>query len=75
MSGLEAFAIDPEELAGRVQKAHSTSCSVAPLPGKNETGKEVAAQGALHTEIADLLRAHYGLPAEYIEVVNRSHNV
>ena len=72
VSGMEAFAIDPDEFAARVQKAHSTSCSVAPLPGKNEAGKEVAAQGALLAEIADLLKTQYGLPSDYIDLIDRT---
>jgi len=62
VTGLEYFAIEPDELGGRVQKLYNTSCSVAPLPGKNETQQEVAAQGKLLAEVAELLRRHYGAP-------------
>ena len=69
--GVEAFAIDPEELSSRIQKGYNTSCSVAALPGKNETGKEVAAQGNLLQEVADMLRKAYGIPESYLEVISK----
>ena len=69
--GVEAFAIDPEELSSRIQKGYNTSCSVAALPGKNETGKEVAAQGNLLAEVADMMRKTYGIPESYLEVVSK----
>ena len=72
VSGMEQFAIDPDELATRVQKTHNTSCSVQPLPGKNETGKEVAAQGMLLVEVCALLREAYGIPPSYIEAVDKT---
>ena len=69
--GVEAFAIDPEELSSRIQKGYNTSCSVAALPGKNETGKEVAAQGNLLAEVADMMRKTYGIPERYLEVISK----
>jgi len=69
--GVEAFAIEPEELSSRIQKGFNTSCSVAVLPGKNETAKEVAAQGNLLMEVADVLRKTYGIPERYLEVVSK----
>jgi translation initiation factor 2D len=69
--GVEAFAIEPEELSSRIQKGYNTSCSVAVLPGKNETAKEVAAQGNLLAEIADMLRKTYGIPERYLEVISK----
>jgi translation initiation factor 2D len=72
VSGMEQFAIDPDELATRIQKTHNTSCSVQPLPGKNETGKEVAAQGMLLVEVCALLREAYGIPPSYIEAVDKT---
>ena len=69
--GVEAFAIEPEELSSRIQKGYNTSCSVAVLPGKNETAKEVAAQGNLLTEVADMLRKTYGIPERYLEIISK----
>ena len=69
--GVEAFAIEPEELGSRIQKAYNTSCSVALLPGKHETAKEVAAQGNLLAEVAEMLRKQYGIPEGYLEVVSK----
>ena len=70
--GMEQFAIEPDELATRIQKTHNTSCSVQPLPGKNETGKEVAAQGMLLVEVCALLREAYGIPPSYIEALDKT---
>lgn len=72
VTGMEQFAIEPDELATRIQKMHNTSCSVQPLPGKNETGKEVAAQGMLLNELHVLLREAYGIPESYLEVVDKT---
>ncbi len=69
--GVESFAIDPDELGSRIQKAYNTSCSVAPLPGKHEQGKEVAAQGNLLAEVADMLRVQYGIPDSYVESISK----
>jgi translation initiation factor 2D len=71
--GVEAFAIDPDEISSRIQKQHNTSCSVAPLPGKNETGKEVAAQGNLLEEVAAMLKLVYGIPDEFVETHSKCH--
>jgi len=73
VTGLEYFAIDPDELGSRVQKGYNTSCSVAPLPGKNETQQEVAAQGHLLAEVVELLRKQYGIPEAYLEIVDKCH--
>ncbi len=69
--GVEAFAIEPEELASRIQKAYNTSASSAVLPGKHETAKEVAAQGNLLMEVAEMLRKQYGIPEGYLEIVSK----
>lgn len=72
VTGMEQFAIEPDELATRIQKTHNTSCSVQPLPGKNETGKEVAALGMLLNEVCVLLREAYGIPETYLEIVDKT---
>ena len=41
---VESFGIDPEELGNLMQKRFSAASSVTRLPGKNETGKEIALQ-------------------------------
>ena len=69
--GVEAFAIEPDELSSRIQKGYNTSCSVAVLPGKHETLKEVAAQGNLLAEVAAMMRKEYGIPEQYLEVVSK----
>jgi hypothetical protein len=40
-TGMEAFSIDPEELAGTLQRRFQSSASVTKLPGKTETGTNV----------------------------------
>lgn len=37
-AGMEAFGIDPDELATALQRRFQSSASVTKLPGKNETG-------------------------------------
>ncbi|KAK9846268.1 hypothetical protein WJX81_000422 [Elliptochloris bilobata] len=65
---VESFAIDPDELGGMLQRKFQTSCSVTKLPGKAETGKEVALQGNLLHEAGKVLAAEYGVPLEFIDV-------
>jgi translation initiation factor 1 (eIF-1/SUI1) len=41
-TGMEAFSIDPDELAGALQRRFQSSASVTKLPGKTETGVTAA---------------------------------
>ncbi len=43
-AGMEQFGIDAEELSSALQKRFQGGASVAKLPGKTETGKEVSLQ-------------------------------
>ncbi|GHP07443.1 hypothetical protein PPROV_000618500 [Pycnococcus provasolii] len=67
ISGMEYFAMEPEELANSLQKVYNASSSVAKLPGKQETGKEISIQGNLLTEAATYLRDVMGVPEQYID--------
>jgi translation initiation factor 2D len=44
---VESFGLNPDELGAEMQRRFKTSCSVTKLPGKTETGKEIALQGNL----------------------------
>ena len=59
--------MEPEELANSLQKVYNASSSVAKLPGKQETGKEISIQGNLLTEAATYLRDVMGVPEQYID--------
>lgn len=72
MTGLEYFGIDPEEFSTTLQKKYNTSASVGDLPGKNETGKEVAVQGNLLEEIIAFLEKAYGITQAYIDSTNKT---
>lgn len=69
--GVESFAIEPEELAGLLQKKFAVACSTTTLPGKNNPGKEVMAQGALALKIAAFLTDEFGVAAGHITVVKK----
>ena len=61
----------PPQLAAECQRVFKTSCSVAPIPGKNETGKEVSIQGNMLEELQGFLQKHYGVPAQFIDAVSK----
>ncbi|DBB17153.1 TPA: hypothetical protein ACH3X3_014226 [Trebouxia sp. C0006] len=65
---VESFGFDADELAGILQRKFQTSSSVTKLPGKSETGKEIALQGPLLHEIPKFLMATYGLSSTFIDV-------
>ncbi len=65
---VESFGFDADELAGILQRKFQTSSSVTKLPGKSETGKEIALQGPLLHEIPKFLTATYGLSSSFIDV-------
>ena len=44
---MESFGLSADELGAALQRKFKTSCSVAKLPGKTETGKEISLQGNL----------------------------
>lgn len=71
VTGLESFGIEPEELAGNLQRTFKTSSSVQKLPGKQETGKEVALQGNLLHEICAYLKQECGIDASFIETTSK----
>ena len=71
VSYVESFGFDADELAGIMQRKFQTSSSVQKLPGKNETGKEIALQGPLLYEVPKFLTATYGLSAEHIDVKSK----
>lgn len=71
VTGLEYFGIDPEEFSTTLQKKYNTSASVGDLPGKNETGKEVAVQGNLLQEILGFLEKNYGITQKFIDSTNK----
>lgn len=71
VTGMESFALDPEELSSVLQRKFAAACSVNKLPGKQETGRELGVQGALAKEIAAFLQAEYGIDAKHIEVLKK----
>ncbi len=65
---VESFGFDADDLAGILQRKFQTSSSVTKLPGKSETGKEIALQGPLLHEIPKFLTATYGRSSSFIDV-------
>ena len=68
VSYVESFGFYADHLAGIMQPNFHTSSSVTKLPGKAETGKEIALQGPLLYEVPKFLTAAYGLSSEYVDV-------
>ena len=48
------------------------ACSVAKLPGKTETGKEIALQGNVMHEVTKFLAEAYGIDAAFVDIKSRS---
>lgn len=69
--GAEGYALDPDALANALQKALKTSASVAKLPGKDATDKEVALQGDLVKEVVAWLEREAGIGGAHVEAVNK----
>ena len=69
--GAEGYALDPGALANALQKALKTSASVARLPGKDATDKEVALQGDLLKEVVAWLEKEAGIGGMHVEAVNK----
>lgn len=71
-AAMEAFAIDPDELATLLQRRFQSSASVARLPGKTDTGKEIALQGNVLAEVPAFLMQEYGIESALIDCKSRS---
>ena len=65
---VESFGFDADELAGLLQRKFQTSAAVTKLPGKTETGKEIALQGPLLHEIPKFMTATYGLSSNFMDI-------
>ncbi|KAJ3293401.1 Eukaryotic translation initiation factor 2D [Borealophlyctis nickersoniae] len=61
ITGVEAYGIDPKDLAARLKVPCASSTSVSPLPGKSNT-QEVMVQGPKHKEVFTCLETAYGVP-------------
>ena len=72
ITAMEAFAIDPDELAALLQRRFQSSASVARLPGKTEAGKEIALQGNVLGEVPAFLMQEYGINSSFIDCKSRS---
>lgn len=68
---VESFGFDADELAGIMQRKFQTSSSVTKMPGKTETGKEIALQGPLLHEIPKFFVSTYGLSSTYIDIKSK----
>ena len=65
---VESFGFDADVIAGIMQRKFQTSSSVQKMPGKTETGKEIALQGPLLHEVPKFFMSTYGLSSSYIDV-------
>ena len=68
---VESFGFDADELAGIMQRKFQTSSSVTKIPGKTETGKEIALQGPLLHEIPKFFLSSYGLSSSYVDTKSK----
>ncbi|BDA49270.1 Eukaryotic translation initiation factor 2D [Coccomyxa sp. Obi] len=68
LAHVEAFGLSADELGAALQRKFKTSCSVTKLPGKTETGKEIALQGNLLQELPKYLKDEYGIEAHFVDV-------
>merc|ERR1712060_18407 len=68
---LESYAVDPDELGSVLQRQLNIGASVTKLPGKNETGKELALQGNVLEEIKSYLTDKLGIDANFVDTVSK----
>ncbi|TPX61445.1 hypothetical protein PhCBS80983_g01088 [Powellomyces hirtus] len=78
LSGMEAFLINPEDLAGHLKIRCASSTSVTPLPAKANTTPfyEVMVQGSKVKEVCAVLEKEYGVPftggnSRFVEILRR----
>ncbi|KAJ2769721.1 hypothetical protein IWQ56_002438 [Coemansia nantahalensis] len=68
--GLEAYGIDPAEVAKELRTMCASSTAVDPVPGKK--GAQAALVQGHHVAALTKLLARHGLPAELIRVTDKS---
>lgn len=68
---VEGWGFSADELASVFARRLKTASRVSKLPGKAENDSEILLQGDLAKQAAAYFTATAGLPAEYVEVVNK----
>ena len=69
---LESLSIDPEAFAKALQKKFSTSASIVPVAGKQESRVELQIQGNLLADISDYLAKEHNVGKDFIELVDKT---
>jgi translation initiation factor 2D len=72
VSGLETFAISPEEVAHNLQKKFAAATTINQLPAKG-AGVEVQVQGNFLSDLEEYLIAQYSIPRKYVEATDKTH--
>jgi len=72
VTGMEAYLIDPEELARTLGSKLATACATGELEGIKNVGKrEVVAQGNAVEKVARILAEWYGVPSRFVETADK----
>eukprot|EP00271_Cylindrocystis_brebissonii_P015461 TRINITY_DN38362_c0_g1_i1.p1 TRINITY_DN38362_c0_g1~~TRINITY_DN38362_c0_g1_i1.p1 ORF type:complete len:719 (+),score=126.68 TRINITY_DN38362_c0_g1_i1:240-2396(+) len=72
VTGVEAFLVDPEALAGELQKKFACSTSVSEAAGKKGQ-QEVLVQGGVIEVLGRHLVESYGIPKRFIEILDKTN--
>ena len=72
VTGMEAYLIDPEELARTLGSKLATACATGELEGIKNVGKrEVAAQGNAVDKVARILAEWYDVPSRFVDTADK----
>ena len=72
VTGMEAYLIDPEELARTLGSKLATACATGELEGIKNVGKrEVAAQGNAVDKVARILAEWYDVPSQFVDTADK----
>ena len=72
VTGMEAYLIDPEELARTLGSKLATACATGELEGIKNVGKrEVVAQGNAVDKVARILAEWYDVPSRFVDTADK----
>ena len=72
VTGMEAYLIDPEELARTLGSKLATACATGELEGIKNVGKrEVVAQGNAVDKVARILAEWYDVPSQFVDTADK----
>uniref|UniRef100_A0A7S3Z2J3 SUI1 domain-containing protein n=1 Tax=Lotharella globosa TaxID=91324 RepID=A0A7S3Z2J3_9EUKA len=72
VEGLEAWEVEPKELAGIIRRKYACSTTTQPYSLKQKEYRMMVAQGDLKSEVKECLCRHYGVPGQYVTISSKT---